>query len=97
MRVMRSLYSTRQEGERVVCPLELKAGVVDGRWTPLAKEQAAFAVAHLTPAESSQLFEKLGSMRPSKSTFELDPMLTTLLASLSGMVVLSIDGVVTNR
>lgn len=32
VRVTRSLYSTRQPGERAVCPLELRAGLVDGRW-----------------------------------------------------------------
>lgn len=73
IRVERSLYSTRQPGERAVCPLELRAGLVDGRWTPLAAQQAAFAVAHLTPQEAEVLFEKLGNMTPSKSTLDRLP------------------------
>ena len=73
VRVMRSLYSTRQPGERAVCPLELRAGLVDGRWTPLAAQQAAFAVAHLTPQEAANLFEKLGNMAPSKSSLDRLP------------------------
>ena len=39
IRVERSLYSRRQAGERTVCPLELRAGLVEGRWTPLAAKQ----------------------------------------------------------
>jgi len=73
VRVTRSLYSTRQPGERAVCPLELRAGLVDGRWTPLAAQQAAFAVAHLTPQEAANLFEKLGNMAPSKSSLDRLP------------------------
>lgn len=73
VRVTRSLYSTRQPGDRAVCPLELRAGLVDGRWTPLAAQQAAFAVAHLTPQEAENLFVKLGNMTPSKSSLDRLP------------------------
>lgn len=73
VRVERSLYSTRRPGERAVCPLELRAGIVDGRWTPLAAQQAAFAVAHLTPQEAEDLFKRLGNMTPSKSSFDRLP------------------------
>jgi hypothetical protein len=41
--VMRTLYSTRQEGARCVCPLELRAGLVEGFWTPQASKQAALS------------------------------------------------------
>jgi hypothetical protein len=51
VRVMRSLYRRLGEGERTLCPLELRAGIVEGRWTPLAARQATFVVAHLTPQE----------------------------------------------
>ena len=34
VQVMRSLYSTRKESERAICPMELQAGLVEGRWTP---------------------------------------------------------------
>ncbi|MCA1853936.1 MAG: hypothetical protein LC647_16555 [Beggiatoa sp.] len=61
VRVMRSLYRRLGEGERTVCPLELRAGIVEGRWTPLAARQAAFVVAHLTPQEGEDLFRELGN------------------------------------
>jgi hypothetical protein len=73
VRVERSLYSTRQPGDRAVCPLELRAGMIDGRWSPLAAQQAAFAVAHLTPQEAEDLFARLGNMTPSKSSLDRLP------------------------
>ena len=73
VRVERSLYSTRQEGERAVCPIELRAGLVEGRWTPLAARQASWVVAHLTPQEGEDLFGMLGGMAPSKSSLDRLP------------------------
>ncbi len=73
VRVERSLYSTRQAGERAVCPLELRAGIVEGRWTPLAARQATWVVAHLTPQEGEDLFAMLGGMTPSKSSLDRLP------------------------
>lgn len=73
VRIMRSLYSTRQDGERAVCPLELRGGLVEGRWTPLAARQAAWVVAHLTPKEGEDLFAMLGGMKPSKSSLDRLP------------------------
>src|SRR5262249_13130857 len=44
--VARSLY--RAAGEpQTVCPLELRAGIVEGFWTPRAAQQAAWVVARL--------------------------------------------------
>jgi hypothetical protein len=73
VRVLRSLYSTRQDGERAVCPMELRSGIVEGYWTPLAAKQAAWSVAHLTPKEASELFSSLGGMRPSRSSLDRLP------------------------
>ncbi|MGH8567811.1 MAG: hypothetical protein ACREXU_07275 [Gammaproteobacteria bacterium] len=73
VRVMRSLYRHGGEGERTLCPLELRAGMVEGRWTPLAARQAAFVVAHLTPQEGEDLFRELGNMTPSKSSLDRLP------------------------
>jgi hypothetical protein len=73
VRVMRSLYRRGGEGERTVCPLELRAGMVERRWTPLAARQAAFVVAHLTPHEGEDLFRELGNMTPSKSSLDRLP------------------------
>jgi hypothetical protein len=71
--VERSLYSTRQDGERAVCPLELRSGVIEGFWTPLAAKQAAWAVAHLVPREAAEMFERLGGMKPSRSVLDQLP------------------------
>ena len=49
VQVMRSLYSTRKDSERAICPMELQAGLVEGRWTPHAAKQATWVVSHLTP------------------------------------------------
>jgi hypothetical protein len=73
VRVERSLYSTRQSGERAICPMELRCGIVEGRWSPLAARQATWVVAHLTPQEGEELFSMLGSMSPSKSSLDRLP------------------------
>ena len=46
---------------------------MEGRWTPLAAKQAIWAVAHLTPQESEDLFRTMGGMKPSKSTLDRLP------------------------
>ena len=72
VRVERSLYRSCT-GDRVRCPLALRAGMIEGHWTPLAAKQAIWAVAHLTPKESEELFEMLGNMTPSKSSLDRLP------------------------
>lgn len=72
VRVERSLYRS-PGGGRAICPLELGAGIVEGYWTSLAAKQATWAVSHLTPQESEELFELLGNMTPSKSTLDRLP------------------------
>ena len=72
VRVERSLYR-HPSGGRTICPLELQAGIIEGSWTPLAAKQASWAVAHLTPQESEELFAMLGNMTPSKSTLDRLP------------------------
>jgi hypothetical protein len=71
--VTRSLYSTRQDGERAVCPLELRAGILEGFWTPVAAKQASWAVAHLVPQEGEAMFALLGGMTPSRSILDRLP------------------------
>lgn len=73
LRVARSLYSTRQDDERALCPLELRAGIIEGRWTPQAAKEALWVVAHLTPQEGEDLFRVLGNMAPSKSSLDRLP------------------------
>jgi hypothetical protein len=72
VRVMRSLYRHPQ-AERAICPLELRGGIIEGAWTPLAAQQATWVVAHLTPNEGEELFALLGNMTPSKSTLDRLP------------------------
>lgn len=72
VRVERSLYR-HPSGGHALCPLELNAGIIEGYWTPLAAKQASWAVAHLTPKESEDLFEMLGNMTPSKSSLDRLP------------------------
>jgi hypothetical protein len=72
VRVARSLYRRPQSGH-ALCPLELRAGLIEGSWTPLAAKQATWVVAHLTPKEGEELFELLGNMTPSKSTLDRLP------------------------
>jgi hypothetical protein len=72
VRVARSLYRHPQGGH-AVCPLELRAGIIEGSWTPLAAKQATWVVAHLTPKEGAELFDLLGNMTPSNSTLDRLP------------------------
>jgi hypothetical protein len=72
VRVERSLYRP-PHGGHTVCPLELRAGIIEGTWTPLAAKQATWVVAHLTPKEGEELFHLLGNMTPSKSTLDRLP------------------------
>jgi hypothetical protein len=53
--------------------MELNAGIIEGYWTPQAAKQASWAMAHLTPKESEELFEMLGNMMPSKRTLDRLP------------------------
>jgi hypothetical protein len=73
VRVMRTLYSTRHDGERAIPAMEVRAGVIGGFWTPLAAKQATWVVAHLTPQEGEDLFGRLGGMKPSKSSLDRLP------------------------
>lgn len=70
--VMRTLYRAKK-GERAVAALELRAGVVEGQWTPLAARQGAMLVTHLTPQEAETVLGELGNMRPSKSSLDRLP------------------------
>ena len=71
--VTRNLYRPSGRGSRSICPLELRAGMVRGYWTPRAARQGAFAVAHLTPGDSEALFDEIGNMRPSRSSLDRLP------------------------
>jgi len=64
IRVERSLYKDRtDESSLSICPMELRLGIVEARWTPLA----TWVVSQMTPAAAEELFERVGNMTPSKS------------------------------
>ena len=53
--------------------MELRAGIVEGHWTPLAARQASRVVAQMTPSEGEALLRELGNMAPSKSSLDRLP------------------------
>ena len=71
VRVKRTLY--RHGRERAVVPMELRAGIVEGHWTPLAARQASHMVAEMTPAHAHTMLRELGNMTPSKSSLDRLP------------------------
>ena len=71
VRAKRTLY--RCGRERAVVPMELRAGIVEGHWTPLAARQASGVVAQMTPNEGEALLRELGNMAPSKSSLDRLP------------------------
>lgn len=71
--IERSLYAPGARGERTVCPMELRAGIVEGWWTPGAASQAIWLIAHLTPGEAEEALERLGGMRPSRCSLDRLP------------------------
>jgi hypothetical protein len=74
VRVERGLYKDRSdEGAPSVVPMELKAGIVGGFWTPMAARQAAWVVSQVTPQIAEQLFARVGNMTPSKSSLDRLP------------------------
>jgi len=74
LRVERSLYRAAGDAH-TICPLELRAGVVEGYWTPLAAMLAAWCVAHLTAQETEELLRRVGGMTPSRSSIDRLPKL----------------------
>jgi hypothetical protein len=74
VRVERTLYKDRSdEAGRTISPMELRLGVIEGRWTPLAAQQAIWVVAQLTPQRAEELFARVGNMTPSKSSLDRLP------------------------
>lgn len=70
--VFRSTYVPRGGG-RAVCPMELKAGIVENHWTPRAARLMAHVVGCSPPREAAELFEELGGMTPSTSSLDRIP------------------------
>lgn len=71
VKVWRTLYCSGRE--TAVVPMEWRAGIVAGQFTPRAARQALWAVTHLTPQEAEGLFREVGNMSPSKSSLDRLP------------------------
>jgi hypothetical protein len=73
VRVERHLYRPAGRNAKSICPLELRAGIVNGYWTPRAARHGAFVIAHLPASTAAALFQELGAMQPSRSTLDRLP------------------------
>jgi len=73
VKVLRHRYRAAGTNGESECPVELRAGIVEGFFTPLAARMGLWAVTHLTPAESESLFRELGGMNPSRSSLDRLP------------------------
>ena len=73
VRVERHLYRPAGHNPKSICPLELRAGIINGYWTPRAARHGAFVIAHLPASTAEALFEELEAMQPSRSTLDRLP------------------------
>ena len=73
VQVTRHRYRAQGTNGHTECPLELRAGIVEGFFTPLAARTALLALTHLTPGESETLFKQFGGMAPSRSSLDRLP------------------------
>ena len=62
VKVLRQRYRAAGANGASECPLELRAGIVEGFFTPLAARMGLWVLPHLTPAEGEQLFAELGAL-----------------------------------
>ncbi len=73
VRVERQLYRPAGRNTKSICPLELRAGIINGYWTPRAARHGAFVLAQLPASTAESLFQELGAMQPSRSTLDRLP------------------------
>jgi hypothetical protein len=74
VRVERTLYKDRtDETGKAISPMELRLGIIERRWTPVAAEQAVWVVSQMTPQTAEELFARIGNMNPSKSSLDRLP------------------------
>ena len=73
VRVERHLYRPAGRNTRSICPLELRAGIINGYWTPRAARHGAFVMAQLPAGAAEALFQELGAMQPARSTLDRLP------------------------
>lgn len=74
IRVERTLYKDRSnEASHAICPMELRLGIIEARWTPMAAQLATWVVSQMTPGSAEDLFSRVGNMSPSKSALDRLP------------------------
>lgn len=74
VKVERTLYKDRTDPTaRAIAALEGRLGVIGGFWLPEAAKQAVWVVSQMTPGVSEELFERVGTMQPSKSSLDRLP------------------------
>lgn len=72
--VERWLYKDRSDPTaHALAALDLRLGIVEGFWTQRAAEQASWVVTQMTPKKAEDLFERVGNMKPSKSSLDRLP------------------------
>lgn len=69
VQVERHPYRPAGRNAERICPLELRAGIITGYWTPQAARRGAFVIAPLPASIAEALFQELGAMQPSRSTW----------------------------
>ena len=72
--VARNLYRP-VEGGKCLCPLELRAGIIGGLYTPVLARQVTYLMGHMTSDEPSTVFTELGISGPSSSSCDRLPQL----------------------
>ena len=77
--VERTLYVPVGSHGRAVVPLDMRAGIVEGAWTPLLARVMARTVASTTPKEAAELFEEFGGASPSASSLDRLPKALSML------------------
>ncbi len=65
MEVERSLY---RAGGKSICPMEMRAGIIEDSWTPSSARHGCYVTALLSPYQGELLFKELGQFQPSKSS-----------------------------
>lgn len=71
--VERNLYCPQDGKGDSVCPLELRAGIVEGTWTPKAAEVMAMASSLMTPYEAEKLLREVPGFSPSRASLDRLP------------------------
>lgn len=72
--IERTLYKDRTDPDaKAVAALDARVGVIGGFWMPSAAKQATWVVSQMTPGVSEELFARVGSMHPSKSSLDRLP------------------------